>query len=696
MKRISKEQKKILTNQDVGFGNYTEWKKPVGVDSTYFPQTDEARELLDQAEVCWNTLSDFRRQRARNLRYYIGQQWSDFVHTEHGVMTEEEYISRQGRTPLKQNLIRGAIKTLLGQFRRGSQKRMVISRNKKDQKASEMMSVALESALDNNDTLERDVSMFEEFLISGAAACYSYYGYDIDRQVDMPIYREVDMRKFFKSPNSKDLMGKDVDFIGDFFDTSIDDLKQMYCKSPAEAKELTEIYGTEQKRWFYYVGGEQQHAMSPEQVSFTFPSVPDRCRVYRICRLEGKFELYTHDYYDGTQVIYDYNQKNIDSIATENQNRIRVGKELGKDIPLIVSKRRFVRRWVYYHITPTGHLLFKKENPYEHKSHPYTFIFHPLRDGFTWSFVYDIIDQQRMINRMIILNDFLASAQAKGVLLVPVEVLGDDIRIEDIADQWATFNGVIKYHAKPGIPQPQQVVNSQLNTTSLELLRTELQMLENICGIHDALQGKRAAAGTPSALYEQEADNASTNILDFLMAFSSFQNKRDFKILQLIQQYYNAPMYIALAGRDYEEEAHNYDPDKIKNLKFDTKIIKTADTATVRQYQDTLLNGLLEKGLISLEIYLENISTPFAQRILAKIQSEKERLQQGGQIDPNAFAQMQGMLPEGGQPNANPADISRLAKALQQETQPQVPNQVNVPPVNQLPVQANLPINNIE
>ena len=694
MKRISKATQKILDAQDVGFGSYTEWKRPAS--DGRFPVTDESRELYEAALQAWNSLSNFRNARYRNVRYYIGQQWSDLIHTEHGVMTEEEYIARQGKTPLKQNLIRANIKTLLGQFRRGSQKCLVISRNKKDQEASEMMSVALESVLDNNDMIERDASSLEEFLLSGGVADYTYYGFETDMQEDMPLFKEVDMRTFFKDSASKDIMGKDVNLIGDFFDTTIDDIKSMYAKNPAEAKELEKIYDSESRRWMTYVGTDQQHSLDPNKMAFEFPANPALCRVYRVHRLEGRFELYCHDYYDGTQTIMPYTQKNIDDVATENANRVALGKELGKEIPLIIAKRRFVRRWVYYHLSPQCNLLFKKECPYKHMSHPYVFKFHPIRDGFTWSFVYDIIDQQRMINRMIILNDFLASAQAKGVLLVPVEALGDDIKIEDIADQWAVFNGVIKYHAKPGVPQPQQVVNSQLNTTSLELLKVEMQMLEEIGGMHDALQGKRAPAGTPSQLYAQEADNASTNILDFLAAFSAFQTQRDMKMLQLIQQFYTSPRYIALAGRDYEEASHNFDPEKIKGLSFYVKIVKTSDVATIRQYQDTLLNGLMEKGLISLEMYLENLSAPFAQKILSKIQMAKEQLAQGQNVDPNLLAQMQGALPQGTGP-ASQADAGRLAAMLQKEAQPQVPEQVNLPqaaPAPDLP--QNLPIYNIQ
>lgn len=697
MKRISKETRELLSAQDVGFGTFTEWKKPQGGEG-YYPVTDTTRDLIQSARACWDSLADFRRARARNVRYYVGRQWDDLIHTSEGIMTEEEYISKQGRTPLKQNLIRAAIKTMIGQFRRGSQKCLVIARNKQDQAASEMMSVALEAALDNNDMPERDAALFEEFLISGSAICYNSYGYDVDLQQDIPMYREVDTRKFFKNPNSHDIMGKDVDFIGDFFDTTIDDLKSMYAKNPAQAEALEKIYNVQGRRWFTYVTG-QQHAMDADDVAFEFPSRPEQCRVYRIHRLEGKFELYCHDYYDGTQTIMPYTQKNVDDVAKENANRVRIGKELGKEIALIVAKRRFVRRWVYYHIAPGGQLLFMKECPYEHKSHPYSYKFHPIKDGYTWSFVYDFLDQQRMINRMIILNDFLASAQAKGVLLVPDECLGDDIRLEDIADQWAVFNGVIKFHAKPGVPLPQQIVNSQLNTTSMELLKVEMQMMEEISGMHEALQGKRAPAGTPSGLYAQEADNASTNILDFLAAFSSFQSQRDMKLLQIIQQYYTSPMYIALAGRDYEEESHNFDPEKIKGMSFTVKIVKTSDVATVRQYQDTLLNGLMEKGLISLEMYLENLSAPFAQKMLAKIQMAKEQLAQGQQVDPALLQQMQGAIPQQpmGTGPVSQGDMGKLAGMLQREAQPQVPDQVNLPPAEpgqNLP--QDLPIYNIQ
>lgn len=694
MKRISKETKKILAAQDVGFGSWTEWKKPAGEGA--YPATDESLEVLQAGQTCWDSLAAFRQQRKRNVRYYIGQQWSDLIHTDKGVMTEEEYIARQGKTPLKQNLIRANIKTLLGQFRRGSQKCLVVSRNRKDQAASEMMSVALESVLDNNDMMERDAAALEEFLLSGGVADYTYYGFDPDLQEDMPLFRGVDMRTFLTDAAGKDIMGKDVSFIGDFFDTHIDDIKSMYAKNPTQAKELEKIYDRQASRWYAYVGQDQQLGLKPEDIAFEFPARPELCRVYRLHRLEGKFELYCHDYYDGTQTIMPYTQKNVDDVATENANRLKIGKELGKDIPLIIAKRRFIRRWVYYHIAPGGYLLFKKECPYKHNSHPYVFKFHPLKDGFTWSFVYDIIDQQRMINRMIILNDFLASAQAKGVLLVPEEALGDDIKLSDIADQWAVFNGVIKYHAKPGVPMPQQIVNSQLNTTSLELLKVELQMLEEIGGMHDALQGKRAPAGTPSQLYAQEADNASTNILDFLAAFSDFQTKRDMKMLQLIQQYYTSPKYIALAGRDYEEESHNFDPEKIKGLSFYVKIVKTSDVATVRQYQDTLLNGLMEKGLISLEMYLENLSAPFAQKMLSKLQMAKEQLAQGQSVDPALLQQMQGEIPQGTGP-ASQADAGRLAGMLQREAQPQVPDQVNLPAAQPSPnLPQDLPIYNIQ
>ena len=76
-----------------------------------FPVTKDSTEILEMVSTTWSAGAPFRRQTERSDRYYKGEQWKDKVVIRHRdgtkeVLTEEEYIERQGKPALKQNLIR--------------------------------------------------------------------------------------------------------------------------------------------------------------------------------------------------------------------------------------------------------------------------------------------------------------------------------------------------------------------------------------------------------------------------------------------------------------------------------------------------------------------------------------------------------------------------------------------------------------
>ena len=142
--------------------------------------------------------------------------------------------------------------------------------------------------------------------------------------------------------------------------------------------------------------------------------------------------LEVHDYLDASYEIRDIADEPL--LEAENMARQQMALEQGVDVPLIEYERKYVRLWKYYHLSPYGHIFYEVENPYEHKNHPYVVKFYPLLDGEAWSMVNDMIDQQKMINRMIILYDFIVSASAKGVLLVPEDAIPEDMYIDDFAD----------------------------------------------------------------------------------------------------------------------------------------------------------------------------------------------------------------------------------------------------------------------
>ena len=75
-----------------------------------------AFELLMEAQHYWNQMEEFRKERQRNKRYTYGKQWDDKIVVDGKTMTEEEYIKSQGNVPLKNNLIRRRVKSVLGVY----------------------------------------------------------------------------------------------------------------------------------------------------------------------------------------------------------------------------------------------------------------------------------------------------------------------------------------------------------------------------------------------------------------------------------------------------------------------------------------------------------------------------------------------------------------------------------------------------
>jgi hypothetical protein len=286
-------------------------------------------------------------------------------------------------------------------------------------------------------------------------------------------------------------------------------------------------------------------------------------------------------------------------------------------------------------------VLREMESPYEHGSHPFILTLYPNYDNEVHSFVEDILDQQRYINRLITLFDFIMGASAKGVLLIPEDSIPDNMTPADIADEWVRYNGVIIYKAKPGVQPPSQVSSNSTNIGVLDMLQTQLQLITEISGVSGALQGKQAKSGTASSLYAQESQNSANNLVDILTTFNNFRERRDKKMLQTDLQFYDQPRYINICGRDFSEEAKHYTPDKIRGVSFDLRISEAVDTPAFRQKTNEVLLQLFEAQQITLKQMLDCGAFPFADKLMRHIKAD-EADQQQQQAMMQAMAQQQG------------------------------------------------------
>ena len=180
-----------------------------------------------------------------------------------------------------------------------------------------------------------------------------------------------------------------------------------------------------------------------------------------------------------------------------------------------------------------GDLLAEWDSPWAHGSHPFVVKFYPLTDGEVHSFVEDIIDQQKAVNQIITLINNIMMASAKGVLIFPETALPDGFTWEDIRRVWRDCNGILPYNPNYGTNKPEQISVNNTNIGAYEMVKLQMQLLEEISGVTGALQGKSTVSGNSATLYQNETTNAVIALSDIFGTFTNFRKNRDSKIAHL-------------------------------------------------------------------------------------------------------------------------------------------------------------------
>lgn len=586
-----------------------------------------AFDILMEAQHYWNQMEDFRRDRQRNKRYTYGKQWDDKICVDGKTITEEEYIKQQGSVPLKNNLIRRLVRNVLGVYRSQSKEPTCTARDRGEQKLGETMSTILQCNMQLNRMSEVYARTMEEFLISGFIVHRKSYGWRNGKEDCWTDY--VQPNNFFIDNNMRDFRGWDVSCLGEVHDVSFGQLCEQFAETPDDYRKLREIYKWAACKEFLASYAERFGYSRLDNYDFLFTSEPGRCRVIEVWRKEQKPRYRCHDYQNGD--IYKIEEKDYNKeVLLVNEQRMQMANASGmppEEVPLIKATWFMDDYWYFYYLSPFGDILKEGETPFEHGSHPYIFKAYPFIDGEIHSFVADVIDQQRYTNRLITLYDWIMRASAKGVLMMPEDCLPEGKSMEDIADSWAEFNGMIVYKPSKSGQLPHQVANNSTNIGITELLNLQLKFFEDISGVNGALQGKPGYSGTSAALYNQQTQNATTSLLDMLECFSYFVVDGAYKDVKNIQQFYDGKRVFNIAGKSGVQI--EYDPKKIRDVEFDLSITESTATPAYRQLANDILMQLWQAQAISVEQLLEHGDFPFADDLLQSLQSQKEQIQQG-------------------------------------------------------------------
>ncbi len=611
-----------------------------------------AFDVIMEAQMYWNNMSRFRQDRERNKRYTYGDQWKDNIKVEGREISEEQYIREQGNIPLKNNLIRRLVNTVLGVYRQQSKEPICTARDRDEQKMGETMTTILQCNMQLNRMAEVYARTMEEFLISGLVVHRKWYGWRNDKLDCWTDY--VQPNNFFIDNNMRDFRGWDVSCLGEVHDVSFETLCQQFAETPDDVEWFRQIYCMSHDRIAVQTYFSEFGYSRERNLDFFVCNDVSRCRVIEVWRKESKPRYRCHDYNNGD--IYKIDIEDYPTLVDAvNKDRIRRGTAMGmsmEDIPLIKVKWFVDDYWYYYYLTPFGDILREGETPYEHKGHPYVFRAYPYIDGEIHSFVNDVIDQQRYTNRLITLYDWIMRATAKGVLLVPEECIPDGMDINDFADVWGRFDGVVAIKKNAG-KLPQQIANNATNIGITELLNLQLKFFEEISGVNGALQGKPGLSGMSASLYSQQTQNATTSLLDLLESFSQFVIDAAYKDVKNIQQFYDSKRVFNIAGKSGTQI--EYDPKKIRDVEFDLSIVESTTTPAYRMMANDFLMQIWQTGQISLQQLLEHGDFPFADELLQSLKSQQEQVEKGETPD--------GVSPEIMKQAQQGADMNAVNKA---------------------------------
>lgn len=618
------------------------YASPYGNDIPVRKRRHRDYDLRLRCENAWISKDDIRKTRDRVKQYTYSDQWGDIINYRYGRITERKYIQLKGNVPLQNNIMISILNSIVGLYAKQAGEPNCFAVRKNGQALSDMMSATMQTSWQKTYMHDALKNAFEDFLVGGVA-------------VSRETYEEKNGRKDawtdFINPNyafweaGTDVRMTDLRLVGALYDVAPGDLYSKFCnkKYGWTIDDINDVFGiedTDSHRYYRSSGLQQNEKDSLDYVTFDSPSDSSLCRLIEVWTKETKtrYQCYDPLAEDGDEVEYRIELKDIWRIEQANELRIKQCKEIGlpeEEWPLITYEKIEDRYWYYTYMAPDGTVIAEGENPYESKDQPFTIKLYPYVNSEVHPFMGNIIDQQRYINRLIIMHDMAARSAAKGVTIFPLECLPDDMSKEDIAEEMTEFDGLLFFETNKMNPnlRPEIISNGAVQLGTQELLQMEINLARDITNVSGALQGKTPTAGTSAARYMQEAQNATTSLESIMQDFTSFSEQIARKKCMFIKQYYRDGRLVTNKDKTL---LIPYARMSVRDVDFEINIKDSAKTTAFQTYANDTAKELLLAGLIDIKQYLSAVNLPFADDLLQLIERKEaqqfalQQIQQGG------------------------------------------------------------------
>ena len=618
-------------------------KKPRPSDSVnyrkyYLGQSEQDMQLLEQCNHLWMNLQDFRERRARAMRWVDGDQWGDLITVKGKSMVERDYITSVGNVALQANQIKRLVETIAGGYVKQQNEPICKARAREEQVYGELMTTCLQANWQMNDMPILVDSAIKEVLIGGWATVREAYELrkgELDSWTDIchPNYM------FFDS-TMKDPRYYDMELIGEIHDITFGRFCEKFAHSKEDVEKFFEWYQDEASPMHSSISEDVNNKHNADEMTFYSPKDTSLCRVYEVWRKESRDRYRVHDENTGELYVINANDtETISYIEEENKRRkeLAVSQGWGEDeIPLIHYKENFFvdTYWYGRFLTPQGYILWEGESPYENRKCPYTTIILPMTDGKIVSYISDAIDQNRYINRMLTLYDWMQRAGLKGVTYVPKGAIPDDMTSEEFAEQLTSIDGIVFYEPRKDGHKPETFYGHTGTINLAEIVKMMKELMESGTSVSAAIRGEQPKSGTAAALYAQQTENSATPLASLMMRFGVFvRNIAKLKLMN-IQKFYEPDRYEAIAGQMSQLVNTNDVNFRLAgNLEYDLSVVQSTATPTFRAFKTDILMQFAQAGFIPPRFVFEFGDIPGADEILQRLDAMTQEAE-GQQIEP--------------------------------------------------------------
>ena len=622
-------------------------KKDAGFDSvkTRHRTTLSGRNelgLLQRCNTAWENLRKVRETRQRVMDYCYGDQWGDPIEWRGETTTEREYIRRMGNVALTNNIMVSVLSTVVGLYAKQQTEPACFARVNDAQTLSDMMSATLQENWQDTNMHKVLCTIFEDALMGGVAVARESYEQK-DGKIDT--WTEYVNPNYIFWEGGSDPRHKDFRLIGMLHDLSRNELygKFVNDKYGWTAEKLDEVFNRQpynQDSIDYHdfdsgTGLEQNEKNAESNVSFYCPSDTRLIRVIEVWTKETKPRYQCQDPIatNADDAYFKVELKDIQRVDLVNLKRKQMYEEAGygeEEVPFIVYEKIQDEFWYYTYLAPDGTILCEGETPYDFKGHPFTVHLYPFVNGEIHPFMGSIVDQQRYINRLIVMHDMAARSSAKGITIVPMDCIPDEMSPRDFAEQFTSYDGLIFYDTARRNPnlRPEIITSNAVQIGTTELLNMEMNLVRDITNVSGALQGKTPTSGTSAARYSLETQNSTTALYSVFSGMTIFTEEVARKKVAVMKQYYPDHKYVL--NKDMTGLIE-FDRLSVEDVMFKIAIKEAAATAAYQSYVNDTLKELLQMGLIDLTQYLQNAKIPFADGLLQQIQARQQQMLENGQ-----------------------------------------------------------------